>query len=69
MLMKFNIQLTLEQINEIILCMREGPYYRVNNIISDLSRQCREQDPDGKGQPNTAAPVGQNGAQPGEKVQ
>ena len=40
---KYKFEFTLDQINDIIACMRDGPYGRVNNIIQDFNRQLQAQ--------------------------
>ena len=45
----YTIKLTLAQVNEIVACMREGPYGKVNSIIQELARQIREQRAAGNG--------------------
>ena len=39
----YTLKFTLDQVNDIIACMRDGPYGRVNNIIQDFNRQLQAQ--------------------------
>lgn len=41
--MTYNLALTIDQINEMVFCMKDGPYARVNALIQELQRQCAQQ--------------------------
>lgn len=43
--MNYTFIFTLEQINEMVDCMKQGPYFKVNAIIQELNRQLQAQTP------------------------